>query len=156
MPKVQDLKLKRFFDFSYIPRSWLEESKDEQYHPDRLYPLGPMILASPGNYLWVLTDEDNKIKGAIWAAILILSRQLHINFVLLDPEYRSEHSPEEARVEMSFIVGFLKNEVAEINKKLEIEKSDYRLSETLLATTTRWRAYESMGWKKHKQVLMEI
>ena len=151
--KIDDLKFVRFttdgindsdrtlaaYLFSRIPAYLFEQVKDTDFKVERIYQFGPMLLASPLTFLYVLTDKETSlIKGVLWTEFSPLSEQLVVHIFSIDKEYQNDGA-----MEMS-------------KKKLLEIKEQNKISGSITTVTTRPKAVEKAGWKRSDKIVMEI
>lgn len=149
--KFSDLKFVRLTEpeqFSLIPRYLFEQVKGFDFKIERLYQFGPILLASPLTFLYALADKESSlIKGILWAEVNPLDNQLKVHAFSIDREYQQnmdgefKHDSTALNLALDFIRKLQKEN--NVDNKIEI-------------VTLRPHAYERVGWKKSKKVLMEI
>jgi len=137
--KVKDLKLVRTYDFSIIPRYLFEQIKGRRLNVDKLYQFGGEIAQSPLTLLYVLVDENYVIKGFLWGAINPMTETLQVHYFSMDPEYQNHG---QALVYVTYEL------LGKITKELGLETIEW--------VTSRPRAFEKLGAKRSKFVLMEV
>jgi ribosomal protein S18 acetylase RimI-like enzyme len=124
-------------DFHLIPPRLLEQVKPKNFDTEMIYAFSQHITSSPFNILGVFVDKDKIIRGFLWASINPLDKRLHAYILSVDPEYQNKGVGEEA---------------TNILKKLK-EKYDLVCIEV---KTTRPKALEKLGYKRSKQIVMEV
>ncbi|KKN53625.1 hypothetical protein LCGC14_0600560 [marine sediment metagenome] len=123
--------------FRQIPRELFEQVKDIEFNIDLLYQYPSKFIGGVNNMFYVLVDDEDLIKGILWIYINVLTEAIQIQILSIDKEYQFGNALKETE---KFIRSWLgENE----NLKIQI-------------MTTRPHAYQKNGWKKSKQVLMEI
>ncbi len=154
--KFSDLKFVRLTQpeqFSLVPRYLFEQVKGATFKIDRLYQFGPILLASPLTFFYVLAEREQlekgraPVKGILWAEINPLDDQIKVHAFSIDKEYQQnmngdfQYSSEALKATLEFLRGIQKEQ---------------GLSEKIEIVTLRHRAYEKAGWRKSKKILMEI
>ncbi len=148
--KFEDLKFVRLTlpeQFEMVPKYLFEQVKGSDFKIDRLYQFGPMLLASPLTFLYVLINDESVIKGLLWAEANPLDDQLKVHAFSVDKEYQQNmngdfsKNSEALKVTLDFLRQI--QEENQLDSKIEI-------------VTLRPRAYEKSGWKRSKKILMEI
>ncbi len=130
-PEIIDMVFRR------IPRELFEQVKDVEFNIDLLYKSPSGFLNKANTMFYVLTDNEDKIKGVLWAYINILTEKIQVNILSIDKEYQFSDA---------------------LEKTLEFVRSWQGKDENLKIQiiTTRPHAYEKAGLVKSKQILMEI
>ncbi len=137
-----------FFMFNLIPRYLFEQVKGAEYKVDRLYQFGPLLLASPLTFFYVLVDkESKKVKGVLWAEINPLDEQIKVHVFTVDKEYQQNMNGDFSHdsIALKTTLDFLRKLQKENNLDSKIE-----------IVTLRPLAYEKAGWKQSKKTLMEV
>lgn len=143
----QNLKFVRLTQpeqFSLIPRILFEQVKGADFKVDRLYQFGPLLLASPLTFLYVLAEKEQlenghaPVKGILWAEINPLSENLIVNAFSIDKEYQGDGAMEK-----------VKEKLGEIKKENNIENP-------VITITTRPKAVEKAGWEHSNITVMEM
>lgn len=136
--KFEDLKFIRVTDPDIfrlvVPRRLFEQVKDSTFNIDRIYQLADNFIKSPCTHFFVLADEDNVVKGVLWAYVNVFNETVQVNLFSVDKEYQFNNALE---LTLKFIRSWADN-----------------LKITCL--TTRPKAYEKAGWQHGKQIMMEI
>ena len=123
--------------FRQIPRELFEQVKDVEFNVDLLYQYPSKFIGGINTRFYMLVDEDDKIKGLLWAFVNLLTESIDVQVLSIEKEYQFGDALKETE---KFIRSWLgENE----NLKIQI-------------ITTRPHAYQRNGWTKSKQVLMEI
>lgn len=130
-PEIIDMVFRR------IPRELFEQVKDVEFNIDLLYKVPSGFINKANTRFYVLTDNEDKIKGILWAYINILTEKIQVNFLSVDKEYQFSDA---------------------IEKTLEFVRSWQGENENLKIqiVTLRPHAYEKAGFEQSKQILMEI
>lgn len=134
--EFKDLNFIRIQDFRLIPRYLMEQVKGSDAEIDRI--LQYNFAKDPLTLLYALADDQNKIKGFLWADIDVLEGVVHVNALSVDKDYQDGKPALEA-------VRFLQNLI-----------KDSKLKKKITFATTRPKAFERMGFKRTKLVNMEI
>lgn len=103
---------------------------------DRIYKYGSVSIASPTSMIYVLINDQNMIKGILWASVNLIEAVLWINIFSVDKEYQGG-SLEEG---MEFVLGKIKGTKI---KRIECQ-------------AIQPKAYEKAGWKRSKQIHLEF
>lgn len=135
--KIRELNFKRIFSFQLIPRYLLEQVKDGDWDLDLLYQYGDLVAQHPLTLLYVLADKDYVIKGLLWGAIEPLSKTISIYVLSVDKEYQDRGGP------ILYAREFARN----LKEKMGFKKTEF--------PTTKPRAFERLGFKRSKVVMME-
>jgi hypothetical protein len=145
--KIDNLKFVRLTEpaqFSLIPRRLFEQVKGTDNITERIYQFGPVALASPLTFLYVLAEEKQlkdgyaPVKGILWAEINPLNETLTINVLSLDKEYQGN--------------GIVDKAYEEILKKIQ-QTERLKKMEML---TTRPEVYEKKhGWRRSDKIILE-
>lgn len=123
--------------FRQIPRELFEQIKDIEFNIDLLYQVPSRFISGANTRFYILVDEDNKIKGVLWAFVNILTEAIDVHILSVYKEYQFSDALDET-------LKFVKSWFGE-NETLKIK-----------CITTRPQAYERAGWKTTKRVGMEI
>lgn len=155
MPNINDLKFVRVINplvFSRIPPHLFEQIKKRNWEVSKLYAYVPIFIMNPFNAVWIMQDIALKIKGVLWVSIDPVVEIIAVNILTVDREYQN-------------LNGSLRNSPSEIIKKVaehlhefqdEVKKKNgMELKREILWTTTRPKACERSGAKRHR-VVMEI
>jgi hypothetical protein len=161
---ANDLKFIRIITpeaFNMIPRYLFEQIKDlgeGENRVDDIYAQGLSILMMPviqGGilrvepnplvHIVVFADDEHVVKGFVWAEIDLVDKHIFVHALSLDKEYQS-------------VDGVIENVVMDYLFKIPDlpEFKDVGLMKKIQLTTTRPRAYERVGCKRSKKILMEI
>jgi len=87
--KIEKLKFIRIYDFGLIPKYLLEQvQKRVKFDMKELYAMAPNFEKNPMSLLYVMADEDHKIKGFIWLEIDTIEKKIHVPVLTVDREYQ--------------------------------------------------------------------
>ena len=145
--KFEDLKFVRLTrpeQFSLVPRYLFEQVKGGDFNIDRLLQFGPMLLASPLTYFYILAEKEQlekgyaPAKGLLWAEVNPFNENVHAHLFSIDKEYQHDGA-------MSGAI-----------KKLKEIREKENLTGKLTSETNRPKAVEKAGWQKSKIIYMEI
>lgn len=130
--------------FSLVPRYLFEQVKGSDYKIDRLYQFGPLLLASPLTFFYVLAVKEQlengcaPVKGILWAEINPFYENLEAHIFSIDKEYQHNGAMAGA-----------------IDKLKEIQLRE-KLTGKITSETTRPKAVKKAGWKISDTINMEI
>lgn len=145
MSKIEDLRLVRILDASLVPRELIEQIKNRQHTVKDFYDYQAnniFLLTEEGpkinhlNHLYVLVDKDNKIQGTLW--VTLDGQECTINLFSINKEYWNKGNA----------LKFIYKQVDELMTPLGITKCRIE--------TTNPGAYEKIGFKRSKHIIMEI
>lgn len=130
-PEIIDMVFRR------IPKELFEQVKDIEFNVDLLYQVPSRFINNVNTRFYVLTNDEDKIKGILWAYINLLTEKIQVNILSVDKEYQFSNA---------------------LEKTLEFVRSWQGKDESLKIEiiTTRPHTYEKNGWKQSKRILMEI
>lgn len=130
-PEATDMVFRR------IPKELFEQVKDIEFNVDLLYRTPSSFINNVNTRFYVLTDDGDLIKGILWAYVNLLTEKIQVNILSIEKEYQFSNA---------------------LKKTLEFIKSWHSEDENLpiQIITTRPAVYEEVGFKKSKQLLMEI
>lgn len=123
--------------FRRIPRELFEQVKDVEFNIDLLYQAPSRFISNVNTRFYVLTDNEDKIKGILWAYLNILTEKIQINIFSIEKEYQFDNALEKT---LEFIRSWQSEKE---NLKIEI-------------ITTEPQTYEKLGWKSSGQIILEI
>lgn len=130
-PEIVDMVFRR------IPKELFEQVKDIEFNIDLLYKVPSRFISNVNTRFYVLTDDEDKIKGILWAYINLLTESIDVHILSIDKEFQFNNA---------------------IEKTLEFIKSwqgkDEKLKIQII--TSRPHAYEKAGFVKSERVLLEI
>lgn len=96
-----------------------------------------VALQSPTSLLFLLLDEENVIRGFLWAEINVLEQVMFVNLLSVDKELWGNGSA------IDLATDFLKKRFVELNLK------------KVVWITDRPALFERKGFKQAKEVLLE-
>lgn len=126
-PEIVDMVFRR------IPRELFEQVKDVEFNIDLLYKVPSRFISNVNTRFYVLTDDEDVIKGILWAYINILTGKIQVNILSIDKEYQFSDALEKT---LEFVKSW--------NEGLKIQ-----------IVTTEPHLYEKAGFAKSKQIIME-
>lgn len=136
----------RVFTPDLIPRYLVEQIKDREYTTESFYKFHEancMVntehgrILNPLNHLYVIADEEKKIKGYLWFVIDPMTSDLVINTFSIDKKYWYKGKA----------VQFLVEHVKKLLKELKLNK--------VFWVTKHPKHSERYGFKRSRHVLME-
>ena len=130
-PDIVDMVFRR------IPKELFEQIKDIEFNINLLYQAPSKFISGANTRFYVLVDEEDKIRGVLWAFVNVLAESIQVQILSVDKEYQFGDA-------LKTTLEFIKSWMGE-NEKLKIQ-----------CVTTRPHAYQKNGWTKSKQVLLEI
>lgn len=145
--KFSDLKFVRLTNpsqFSLIPQYLFEQVKGADFKIDRLYQFGPLLLASPLTFLYVLAEKEQledghaPVKGILWLTVNPIEEMFYVEMLSVDKDYQGNGTLQSA---------------------LEFIKSipDYNsLNPKIVMMTKHVKAFEKAGWEQSEKVRMQI
>ena len=135
--------------FRLIPCYLLEQVKDYEFSIEKLINYGAMVTANPLTYLFVLADNESKIKGVFWTRVNYVDEIFEAYLLSVDPEYQDETA---LQTTLDFFWQLHETEKPKLKKQFDIN-----LKDKVLWITTRPKPFEKItGIKKSKRILMEI
>lgn len=157
MSKISDLKFTRITDpdmFQLVPRYLFEQIDGlDKEAIDLIYNMGASVLTIPlirekrlvriaNPFVWivVLSNSDHKIKGFLWFDINVIEKHIFIKIFSVDKEYQSTSNA-------------VSKELTDYIFSLPI---DEKYKGRILAQNAHPKAAERHGWKRSKNVLIEI
>jgi hypothetical protein len=144
MNKIEDLKFIRIFDPTLVPKTLIEQIKNRQhtvqdfydYNNDKCFIFdGESARINPLNHLYVLVDENNKIKGVLWCTLD--GQQCTVELFSIEKEYWNKGNA----------LKFVSDTMGNIAKELGIKN--------IRLFTTNPGSYEKIGFKRSKHIMME-
>lgn len=152
---ISDLKFLRLIiaeAFNAIPRALFESIKDiDSETIERIYANSADIMTVPvvdqqgvmvgriqSQSVWVavMLDIAKVVKGFVWMEFDVIEQRVFVQACAVDPEYQGET--------IEKVVDYIKT----LNLPEEMKNN-------IQFTTTRPKAFEKVGWKRSKRVLME-
>lgn len=130
-PEITDMVFRR------IPRELFEQVKDIEFNIDLLYQAPSRFIGNANTRFYVLTDDEDVIKGILWAYINILTESIDVHILSIDKEFQFGDAIEKT---LEFIRSWQGKD-----EKLKIQ-----------IITARPHAYEKAGFVKSKRILLEI
>ena len=158
MSKIDELKFVRIIDpavIQAIPRYLFEQIKDnDEKKIDMIYAYASEMLTLPSfnNYgqlvrvanpaIWfaIMHDISHQIKGFLWVDIDLIERHLYIQACSVDKEFQSNSGAVNRKI-LDYLFGLPIPD--EFKQKIQM-------------ATLRPKEFERKGWKRSKNVLMEI
>lgn len=130
-PEIIDMVFRR------IPRELFEQVKDVEFDIEILYQYPSKFISGVNTRFYVLTDDEDVIKGILWAYLNLLTESIDVHILSIDKEYQIGNA---------------------IKKTLEFIRSWQGEDENLKIRiiSTRPRPYERAGFVKSKRILLEI
>lgn len=155
MHDIKDLTFLRLIiaeAFNAIPRALFESIKEiDSDTIDRIYANSADIMTVPvvdangtivgrvqSQSVWVavMLDIGKVVKGFVWMEFDVIEQRVFVQACAVDPEYQGEA--------ITKVVEYIKG----LNLTDEMKNN-------IQFTTTRAKAFEKVGWKRSKKVLME-
>lgn len=146
---LEELKFVRInnpYIFLRIPRLLFEQIKGYDFSVDRLIFYGASVVSNPMTYMYAMSDISNVIRGVFWAKIDIVDETLCVYLISVEPEYQSSS----LKQALKFVRELQKQE------KPKLEKLGIKLKDKITLITNQPKAYERLGAKPTKRILMEI
>lgn len=159
MPEIKELKFLRLVvaeAFNAIPRALLESIKELTPEMiDRIYANSADIMTvpvlnqqglivgrmpAPSVWVAVMVDIGKITKGFIWLIFDVIEQRVFIQACAVTPEYQSSD-------------GAVIKRVIEYIRSLDIPDV---MKNNIQFATTRPKAYEKLGWRRSKKILMEL
>lgn len=131
-----NLKFVRVRDINQIPRYLFEQVKPQEFNINALYEWAPVLFDNPLNLFGAFVDSDEIVQGVMWGSYNPISNALTVHVLSIDKKY--------------FGRGILKEAdgiVRKWQKKLNADR--------IMISTTRPRAFESIGYRRSNLTLME-
>ena len=125
--------------FSVIPPSLFEQAKGSNFKIDKLYEFGPLLLASPLTFFYIMVEPSDKpeVKGIFWAEISPLTGHLAVHALSIDKDAQENGN-------LGEMVKFADN----LAKSQGITK--------IQMLTTRPKVYEKkFGYERSEKIIME-
>lgn len=129
--------------FRQIPKELFEQIKDVNFNIDLLYQCPANFISGVNTRFYILVDENDKIKGILWAYINILTETIQVHILSIDKEYQRKSMFDDSDA-LKETVNFIRSWQGK-NENLKIT-----------GITSRPHACRKNGWKNSKYVLMEI
>ena len=143
--QLQFVRLFEAGSLNRVPRQLFEQVKGRSWSVERLYRLAPLFLGNNTTVFWVLEDENQMVKGVLWAVIDILSQKLNVIVFSVAEEYRDACNVKTAR-------DFLRQYIREFNAIAQQTK----LKETINWVTAEPHILKEIGGWIPKTIMMEV
>ena len=159
MLEINDLKFLRLIiaeAFNAIPRALFESIKEiDSETIERIYANSADIMTVPvvdsrrvvvgriqSQSVWVavMLDIAKVVKGFVWMEFDVIEQRVFVQACAVDAEYQSTD-------------GAVIQKVVDYIKGLNVPEE---MKNNIQFTTTRAKAFEKVGWKRSKKVLMEL
>lgn len=147
MPNFNDLKFVRLTQpeqFSLVPRYLFEQVKSNDFKIDKLCQFGPILLASPLTFFYILAEKKQlekgcaPAKGILWAEVNPFNESVHAHIFSVDKEYQNNGA-------MTCAI-----------EKLKEIRTEEQLTGQITTVTTRPKAVKKAGWRISNRINMEI
>jgi hypothetical protein len=135
--KFNNLKFIRIFDLNLIPRDLIEQVKNTELNTDLLYQIGDNVTSSPFTLLYAISNEESGVVGVLWASVAVIEDTLWGQMASVRKEYQD-----------GTIIPAMMDFLQKIRGELGLGH--------LKCITTRPRALERYGWKRSKNIIMEV
>jgi hypothetical protein len=122
---------------SLIPPELVEAVKGRTFDVQDFFRYQEMVKGEEGNYLYVLIDEEKKIKGYLWAERNNLDGSLFVNTLSVVKDF------------------WHKGAIMEIVEEFLIDLKEYCKAPRVYWSTQNPKFFEKRKWKRSKNVLME-
>lgn len=145
--KFEDLKFVRLTQpdqFNLIPRFLFEQVKGSDFKIDRLYQYGPMMLASPLTFFYILAEKEQlekgyaPAKGILWLTINPFEEIFYVDMLSVDKDYQGNGTA--LKSSLNFIRSI--PEYKTLNPKI-------------IMMTRHVKAFEKAGWERSEKIRME-
>jgi len=133
--------LQAWFLFNSIPKRLWKVKYDTFKNLDNLYQKGSMLIQNPSIYLCVIVDPDAAIQGILWFSVNNIEEIIGVHLFAIDPTYEKKFPARGAQM-FDLVWDYLRSLKLKIN--------------TVQFTTFKPNAYEQLGARRSKKVLMEI
>ena len=148
--KFSDLKFVRLTmpeQFDLIPRELFEQvkEKDPDVILENLYKFGPMQLTNDRNFLYVMVDPKQNVKGVLWAGVNDFTEILEVSILSVDKEYQNNGACKTS-------LEFLQN----IQQKLGLRKVRFMTNRDKSYKDKYERVYKKEGLRESDIVILEI
>lgn len=130
-PEIVDMVFRR------IPKELFEQIKDIEFNIDLLYQCPSKFIGGVNTRFYVLVDNEEKIKGILWAFVNILMEAIQVQVLSIDKEYQNG---DVLKRTLEFIKGWMGDD-----ENLKIQ-----------CVTKRPNAYRRAGWKDSESIILEI
>jgi len=146
--KFDELKFVRIVNiavFARIPRYLFEQIEGRSWGVERLYAFAPLFLDNDANYFWVLVDDEQVIKGVLWAVIDVLSQKLNVIVFTVDKQYQDSFNLKNA-------LDFLRNFIVNFNK----DDNGIKLKEKINWVTAQPEKLKQIGGQILTRIMVEV
>lgn len=120
-----------------IPIELIEAVKGRTFSPEQFINYQEQQVDNPGNFLYVLVDQDKKIHGYLWAELNILDSTLFINTFSISKEYWGKGAGIKKAIDF----------IANLKEKIKAPR--------VIWITTNEKFFAKHGFKRSKNCLME-
>ena len=120
--------------FRILPRELFDQMTDKFYDIDLFFLLLPQYLFNPCNFMYALLDDEGKPKGFLWFIANVLNKTITVATLTIDKEYQGSNAIKKT-------ADFIKS----VDKEAKI-----------VIMTNRPKAFERAGFRKSKNIRMEI
>ncbi len=142
--KLDDLEYIQMNTFCAVPPELFEQGKPNSFDIDKLYQYSEVVCSSPLTYLYWMIDNRKQVKGILWMTIDILSGNINVNVLSVDPEYQDKE-----------VIPRVREKIREF--KPEIEKAlGIELTDKVVFSTSRPEAFAEAGAVRSELVRMEM
>ena len=135
--ELSKLSWVRLFVPKLIPEELILAVKGRTFTPKAFYEYQVDVKDWPGNFLYVLIDDDKKIQGFLWAELNNMDGSIFVNTFSVRKEYWHKGKTIEKAIE------------------LLLEIKDRCKSPNVYWLTTNPKFFEKHGFTRSKNVLME-
>ena len=132
----ENLRWVKLYNPEIIPQKLIEEIRGRTYSVEEFYEYQKINKENPGNLLYAIADNDNKIRGYLWAEMNALDESLFINTFSIDKEYWNKGEA------IDFAIEFLRDLKDKIKARF------------VYWMTTNSRFFMKKGFKESKHHLM--
>lgn len=145
-PNIESLKWIRLINPVHIPKYLVEQVRERDYAVDDFYSYQETACSvsteqgtrlNPLNHLYVLTTDENLVKGFVWFTVDPLSKNIFVNTYSVDKEYWGNGKAVKKLVDF----------VSEIREKASLNKVYW--------TTNYPKHSQRYGFERSRSVLME-
>lgn len=138
MSKRLNLKFVPLHEPKLLPRKYVEQIKNRDWEVDTFYEYNEHLKGNPTNLLFAAVNDDSIIKGFLWMVFDPFTKCLVVSNYSIDTDLQGGGAA------IRFVRGF----VRKVLRDLQIEKAVW--------LTDRPKAFERYGFKRSKNVLMEL
>jgi DNA-binding winged helix-turn-helix (wHTH) protein len=150
---IKDLKFVRITEpnvFKILPRELIKQvQEDYEFTIETIMRYGYAVVANPLVYIYFLTDSDNRTQGVLWMIFNRIDMAFEVYLLSLNPKYQKRNGSV-----LRTVIDF----IAEVQEDIRpaVEKAGFKLNRKILWQTTRPKAFERIGAKPSKRILMEL